>query len=109
MPLYDFICALGHSTEKLAPFSQETAVCSTCKQEARRAVVNRIQHAMPLPKGERLQSVYDAGREAQYQAKRTDDPAMKPVELLGHAATVRTEARLLQGQQNFDAVTGVAH
>lgn len=44
MPLYDYRCPEGHSTEKLAGFALGEIDCPACGLPAQRAVVNLIRH-----------------------------------------------------------------
>ena len=48
-------------------------------------------------KGERLRNYHDEARELEYKASRTDDPAVKTVAHLAHAAKVRAEGQILNG------------
>lgn len=112
MPFYEFGCPEGHKTTVRFSFAEcpELVACA-CGQPASRAVVNHVAFygaVQPARPGERLQDVHDAARELEDRAKGSDDPAAKTTELVAHAAKVRSEARLLQGQARFDVQTGAA-
>ena len=110
MPFYEFTCAEGHRTERRYGIKECPAVVHcACGQPAARAVVNQIGfYGLPTRTMERLSDVREAGLDARYIASRTDDPKMKTLERLGHAAMVRAEARMLKGEHRFDVQTGVS-
>jgi hypothetical protein len=77
VPLYEFVCAGGHVTERLASFSCEATVCFTCNQQANRVQVNRIMPRIAAPKGERVAHYMEAAQEAMHAHDSTDDPVAK--------------------------------
>ena len=106
MPFYEFVCECGERVVRRAGFQQDAITCG-CGLSAKRVVVNRIAfYGLPPVRGERLHDVYDDARELEFHAKRSDDPAAKPTELVAHAAKVRTEARLVKGEARFNVETG---
>jgi hypothetical protein len=52
-------------------------------------------------KGQSLKSYADEARELEYRVSRTDDPSVKSLEYVAHAAKVRADARLLAGATHY--------
>ena len=53
-------------------------------------------------RGQSLQSYNDEARELEYQVKRTDDPSVKLLGKIAHAAKVRSEAQMLNGATRWN-------
>lgn len=47
MPLYDYTCPDGHTHEFVRPLGTEAVACATCRQEATRSRVHRIDVVGP--------------------------------------------------------------
>lgn len=54
-------------------------------------------------KGQDLRSYRDDARELEYRVSRTDDPSVKQIEKIAHAAMVRADARLFAGGTHYVA------
>lgn len=52
-------------------------------------------------KGQSLQSYNDEARELEYRTKTTDDPSVKVLGQVAHAAKVRSEAQMLNGATHY--------
>ena len=42
MPLYEYVCSLGHTMERIGGLSDSTAPCSLCPEIAHRLEVNHV-------------------------------------------------------------------
>ena len=63
MPLYDYICNQGHSTEKLVRGRVEIIPCPSCGADAHKVIVYKFSHKW-APEGERIGKKYTRFKEA---------------------------------------------
>ena len=83
MPLYQYVCPSGHTTERIRGLEESTAPC-LCGQEARRSEVNHFAISTPEPYKEERGGVRDfveASQEVDYHYTKAENngvPVKRP-------------------------------
>jgi hypothetical protein len=75
--IYDFTCTQGHTVERRASITTVSVDCPECGGVANRSQVNRVAAMVVGPRGERVQTYYEAAQEARFVHDSTDDPTVK--------------------------------
>ena len=93
MPLYDFRCANGHITERLAPIGAGGGVCPRCSEPTERMVGGaRAAFNIPPDPKYRVSLAREAGEELAYQHTKRENEVGHPIKQTDYFSIARRRA-----------------
>lgn len=104
MPLYDYRCEHGHTTEALRPVGVALVECRVCGAAAHRAPAHRIAITRPeVDTRGMFRRFVEAGSELEHAAGRVEGQTGQPVETPGlwRQAKARADAIIAAGENPY--------
>ena len=101
MPLYEYVCPVGHRFEALQRKEpQLLRACHECGAPAARTETHLVAFAVAGGRGERVSHYLEAAEEVEDKAGRSDDPAVQRAARELRPAYYRAHARLFEEGKN---------